>query len=226
MFSDTALLFWTFVTLAATFGVGAYQSNGGKARNLWIVTALFALLALAIAVGFPSTIERYSPAALRIVWMLYPLLTIVLVAVLIRDRKPAKREHKSFDLAELDIDPKLLPPPFAAKDRELVKWEPDMPFKAAMALYASRTKHPTRARSTEDVKKGLLHSLWLGQVTAWGKAHPKDNEFVQVAKEYWRNADVTLESNFAFSASAGTGVYDVQLSKAQMGVVWPAKAGA
>jgi len=225
MFSDGALLFWTFVTLAATFGVGAYGLEGAKARNLWLLAGLFLIAAFVLWLGFPALAARYAPSLLRVIWMLYPLLTVTVVALLVQGKKAPK--SKGVDLTEL-----MYPPPpaeqqlpgFAAKQHEHSKWSPDMPFKKAMSMFASRTNVTGTYRTPGDIKTQLIHALWVGKVTAWGKAHPDDKNPVQIAKDYWKHADVTLETNFAFSSAEGAGIYNVELSRAQMDVVWPGKS--
>ena len=101
MFSDRALLFWTFVTLAATFGVGAYGIERKKARLPWAIAALFLLLAVVVGFGFPALSSGYVATILRIVWMIYPLLTVTVVALLVRRRQESQPPSAVVDLSPI-----------------------------------------------------------------------------------------------------------------------------
>lgn len=217
---DGAALFWGLVTLAATFGVGAYQLSGAKARNLWLICALLAVLAVVLGFGVASWASGYVAAALRALWVAYPLVTVVVVSLIVRE----KRQPKPFDISQLAIAPEDMPPSFAAGAKERNKWTPDTPFRDALAYFGVNAAKPGRTMTVDDGKRALIIELWTGKVAAWGKAHPTDEELVQIKKDYWDHAAVTLQTNYAFSASEGVGIYDVHLSKAQMELAWPPKS--
>lgn len=115
-------------------------------------------------------------------------------------------------------------PAFTAPAKERSKWTPDTHFRDALAYFGVNAAKPGRTMTVEDATRALIVELWTGKVTAWGKAHPTDEALIQVKKSYWDHATVQLKTNYAFSSTEGVGVYNVQLSSAQMEVAWPPKA--
>ena len=77
--------------------------------------------------------------------------------------------------------------------------------------------------SISETLDEMKSALWSNKVTAWGKAHPDDNDAHQIAQAFWQTTDVNWDTNYAFSKSRSLGVYDVHLSRGEIEQVWPPK---
>lgn len=221
MFSDSALLFWTFVTLAATFAVGAYSLTGAKARNLWIAAAGCLVLAFVLGFGFPSFAARYAATALKAVWILYPLLTVSVVALLVRDLRAPNGAGTGFDLSGLQ-QPEI--PPFAVISN--TKWKPDITFRQGIGYLGAKSnwRDPYGRRDIDTACSTITGALSANKITAWGREHPGEGELFEIRETFWRSTEVNHDTNYVYSASVGIGAYDVHLCQKEMEQVWTPKA--
>lgn len=67
----------------------AYSLSGTKARNLWFVAAVFVVVSL-LWLARPTAINIDPMRAFQYLLLVMPLLTVSLVALLVRDRAPTK----------------------------------------------------------------------------------------------------------------------------------------
>jgi hypothetical protein len=211
------------IGLAIGAMIGAISTTGLRAKFLWLLTALLALLAFAYAGVLPD----FGVALGSINDFTTPLiapLTIGVVALMLRERQFTTRS-KSTPKETTPIAPPR--PSFAANTANRSKWEPNVTFRVALAYFMDVTASwANRNRTESEAKDQLINALLHARVTAWGKEHPTDREFVQITQPFWLHAEVTLQTNYAFSRSRSVPAYDVHLSSEEMALIWPPKEKA
>lgn len=219
---DSLTVIFGLAGFAVASLIGALTApDGWKPKALWAATALFTLL-LGTWIAAPAlgpTVQAAKPVLGSLIQSgaLMMIGTVVVVALIVKKQRPPNPNGPH--------SPKLPastsnPPVFAAEQRS--RWSPEYSFSEGLAYYGADAKQAGYYDKPEDVVRRLLSALRESKITAWGRAHPSEEEF-QISPSFWYDNDVTLETNYVFSGNLNCGAYGVRLSKAEMETVWPPK---
>lgn len=213
---NSATLFWGLVTLAATFGVGGYQLTGAKSRNLWVLCGLFVLLAFLLGFGLVGETAAWMAAIMRAMWVAYPLITVLVVAMLVKDKRDGPAVESR------DADAPILPK-FASAPS--TRWKPDINLREAIHYLGARStwRYGYGPNDVKNATEELTSALAANKITAWGREHPGEGEFYQIRQHFWSSTEATLQKDFVFSNCDQIGAHDIRLCQKQMEQVWPPK---
>lgn len=222
---DSLTVFTVLASSSLACMIGALTAPAGwRAKLLWCLCAGFALASLLWLVPpIPSPFVQGAMAIVTAaitsgVWIL--LATVGVVALMVG----RSRGDVAADLT-VPVEPSTVTLPyFAVPPGIKSKWAPDTTFLDAMLyLYRQSKWGHGKDRSPQEIKERLLSGLQSGKVTSWGKGHPSEETLCQIQAVFWLDAEITLESNTVFSKEVNATAYDVQLCRAEMEAVWPAK---
>ena len=222
--SLSVLLFLASVAISAV--LGAIATPAGKAHKSLIAIALFFGVAalvwlLAPAAGpVTSTIRSVAHALLQSGAPLM-IATVSIVALMQAKGKTSVRHSNDGNSGE--VGQPNDPPEFAYLGTHS-KWSPDITLREAFRYFYDNSGERGYRESQDDTYKKFIKSIRDSKITSWGKEHPSDEAFFQIAPRFWLSTKATFETDFVFSEHLNCGAYDVRFSSEEMNLIWPAKS--
>jgi len=218
---DTLSFFSLFAGSAVSAAVGAVSTKGQTRDGLWVAAGLFAVIALGVAI----TSARFAWGdLLPIAFATTSPITVIIVALMLRRARLA-----AFPAASPATKLAPQPAPKARRPgeaRQVSKWEPDITLADAASYLRTKStwRAPYDARNVSaEANKALREALSFGQLTSWGREHPKEVEY-QLDPEIWSNsAQIKISENYIFSPKAGAAMHSVRLSRGELEAAWPPK---
>ena len=224
MYSGDSLSVLLFL-LGSALGsmIGAVAAVGKRATFLSWLTAFFVALALAWifapAANTIAEVIRAFTVALVVSGAPVMVITIAVVALMLGGRAPPGQPP--IDLAELASEVGQLPS-FAV--HPTTKWKPDITFREGLGyLGATSIWRGEYGNTIASATSELTGALAANKITAWGRDHPNEGELFEIARAFWQRAEVTLDTDYAFSHRTDIGAYNVHLCQKEMEQVWPPK---
>lgn len=218
--SLSILLFLASCAVACLIGA-LTAPKGWRDKTLWAGTALFAVAALVLLGRFP---QLEAGPTLAVIAGLTPAVTVGVVALMLARRRPdpVTDPEEAVDRT-LPAQPKRR----TAEARNKREWTPNMSLHdVAIYVSAVSTWRPPYGRTIDaksELRQEIRRKLSAGQVTAWGRAHP-DGEEYQIAEDAWvYEADVRLDTSYAFFPTYGAPMHSIRLAKGEVEAAWPPK---
>ena len=218
--SLTVLLFLLGGMIA--FSIGALTAPTGWRTNvLWAGAVVFLLFALAwlLAPAASPIIAPISPLVVAAVQSnaLAMVLIVGVVALMIGGRSPPAVAEDTSPQSGQSL------PRFAIDATS--RWKPDIGLQQAVGYLGAKSvwREPFSGvgNTVEGTTAALVSALASNKVTAWGSEHPDVSDMFQIAPGFWIEAEVTLDTNFAFSRNRNIGAHNVHLCRREMEQVWP-----
>jgi hypothetical protein len=126
-----------------------------------------------------------------------------------------------------DSEPRTSMPPFAVESE--TKWKPNLPLPKGVGYVGASSTwvYPFGGGNTvKNTTEEVIKALGDNKITAWGREHPGDGDLFEIAQRFWYEAEIVLETGYAFSNTMQIGAYDVQVCLEEMQKVWPPKQQA
>jgi hypothetical protein len=173
-------------------------------------------------------IQAVTPVAVAIATSngFFMVAVITVVALMVGGRAPTPRSP--VDFADIDPDEPGRLPDFAVA--ATTKWTPDITLRQGVGYLGAkstwREPYSSVGNTINGTKDAIVEALASNKITAWGREHPDEGDLFEIADAFWRRADVTLDTDFAFSHVRNLGAYNVHLCQKEMEQVWPPKEEA
>jgi hypothetical protein len=205
--------------------IGAIGAPAGwRSKALLWSAAVFGLATLGwiIAPTASPIIQAVTPVAVAIATSnaFFMVAVITVVAIMVGGRSPPAQ--KGFDLADLGGASGALP---AFAVNRTTKWQPDITLQQAVGYLGAkstwRQPYSNVGNTVNGTLEALIGALGSNKITAWGKEHLDEGDLFEIAPAFWVRAEVTLDTNYAFSHVRNVGAYNVHFCRKQMEQVWP-----
>lgn len=217
--SLSILLFLASCMVACMIGA-VTAPKGWRTNSLWAGAVLFGVSVVVLLGRFP---RLEATPTLAIIAGLTPAVTVAVVALMLGRSYPARSEAAGVLKAAKLVPPKRRP----AEAKEKKGWKPDMSLRD-VAIYVStastwRVPYGRTIDARAEIKEEIRKRLYAGQVTAWGREHPETEEY-QIDDDAWAfEADVRLDTSYAFFPIYGVAMHAIRLSKGEIEAAWPPK---
>lgn len=209
---------------SAIAAVGA--PSGWRSTLLaWVAVVFFlATLSWIAAPAASPVILAITPVAVAIAKSnaFFMVAVISFVAMMVGGRSPPAQPREGTPASSKEV---VSLPAFAVSPT--TKWSPDINFRKGLVYLGKGSIWRSEYGNTvEAATAALIAALESNKITAWGREHPDEGEMHQIAQKFWMRADVTLDTDYAFSQRLSVGAYDVHLCQKEMEHVWPPKGEA
>lgn len=208
------------VAIGAAIGaVGA--PSGWRSKSLVWVAVVFGLATIGwiVAPTASPIIQAITPVAVAIATSnaFFMVAVIAVVTIIVGGRNPPALPSQPAPEARQY-------PPFAVAPNS--KWKADITLGQAVHYLGAKSiwRDPFGGQNTvAGTQTALVEALSAKKITSWGRAHPDEGELFEIGPGFWRRADVTLDTDYAFSHVVNAGSYNIHLSQKEMEQVWPPK---